>query len=126
MEGRQKELRISGIAYSILLLLLYFLKFSEYTILLYISAALLLLVIIFPKGILPFDFVMRAVGEFLINLLVKIILFLIFFLMLTPIAVARRISNVRVIDTGFEPERDSYFVDRTQVEYTKDFFEKLW
>lgn len=125
MESRQKELRISGIAYSVLLLLLYFLKFNEYTILLYISATLLLLAIIFPKGILPINFVMRPMGEFLIDLLVKMILSLIFFLMLTPIALVRRISNVRVIDRRFEPTRNSYFVDKAQVEYNKDFFEKL-
>lgn len=126
MASKNSELRISGIAYSVVILLLYLFKLNNYVILLHLSVFLFVLAIIFPKCILPLNFILKPFGGFLINLFTKLILFFLFFLVLTPISLIRNLSKARVIELGFEQDKASYFVDKTQVKYDKDFFEKLY
>ncbi len=126
MKENKKELRIAGMAYSLLFLLLYLLRFNEKLLLLYISALLFVLSIIYPVAIKPLYLVLKPAGEFLINLIIKIILILIFYLLFTPIAIIRRFTGATIIEKQFDRNRVSYFIDNTQVEYNKDFFKKLY
>jgi len=126
MKNRRIELIVSGVSYSILLLVLYIFKFRDVKPLLYVSAILLLIAIIFPQFYKPINFVVNPVGRFLINIIVNTILTLLYFFVFTPVALLRRALGHRGIEVDFDRGKKTYFVDKGKREYNRDFFEKLY
>ena len=126
MKDRREDLIISGVSYSILLLVLYLFKFRDVRPLPYISAILLLIAIIFPKFYKPVNFVVHPIGRFLINIIVNTILTLLYFFVFTPVALIRRALGHRGIEIGFDKNKKTYFIDREKRDYNRDFFEKMY
>jgi len=126
MKNRRTELIVSGVSYSILLLVLYIFKFRDVKPLLYVSAILLLIAIIFPQFYKPINFVVNPIGRFLINIIVNTILTLLYFFVFTPVALLRRALGHRGIEVDFDRGKKTYFVDKGKREYNRDFFEKLY
>ncbi|MGB9599923.1 MAG: hypothetical protein ACP5QK_05060 [Myxococcota bacterium] len=127
MPDKRRGLMLSGISYSLLLLILYFVKFRENIFLLYISGILLLLALILPKFYKPINFLINPVGRFLINLIVNILLILLFYLVFSPVALIRRLLvKDGVIKKDIDIGCTTYFVDKPKVEYDRRFFERLY
>lgn len=127
MKQDRTTLMISGISYALILLILYFTRFSSTNYLLYVSAILVFVALLYPYVFLPLNKVIHPVGRFLIDFIIKIILISLFFLIFTPIAVIRRrFSGSNQILVKFDKSKDSYFKDKEKRHYDKKFFERLY
>ena len=118
---------ISGISYSFLLLVLYLLKFRDAEWLIYIVGVFLVLAILFPYAFIPVNALVHPIGRFLINLTIKLILIILFYILFTPVVVIRRVlyGNTEIRLKSKSSAR-SYFVDKPKIIYDKKFFERLY
>jgi hypothetical protein len=67
----------------------------------------------------------HKLGTFLGTVNSRIILFLLFYLVLTPLAFAFRTMSKKTVDSFFGDTVDGYFSDNREL-YAKDFFERPW
>jgi hypothetical protein len=118
---------ISGLSYSVLMLLFYLIRFRESIWLVYAALISAILSLISPGLFQYINRVVHPVGRFLIDIIIKAILIVFFYLIFTPIAVIRRSVNKEgLIKLEFEKGLDTYFIDREKVEYREDFFKRLY
>jgi hypothetical protein len=118
----KREESLSVVAFIALFFILLFFVFNN-NIFIYISL-LFLFFVAFPFQIT--DFIAKYwinIGKFIGNINSKIILFLTFFIFITPIAILFRLFNKKAVD-GFKKENtDSMFVS-TNRDFDKKSFEK--
>lgn len=127
MQSKRRELMISGISYAILLLFFYFAKFRDSIGILYVALFFFLTALIYPYLFKPLNYIVHPIGRFLINLLIKIILIILFYFIFTPIALIKRVfSSERIIKLGFDKNANSYFEDKPKVVYDREFFKRLY
>lgn len=107
-----------------LVLLILFLIFGKKWLL--ILSALFLLTSIFgwKYTYVMADFWLKL-GQFLGTILTKIILALVFYFLVTPLAFLFRIFNREIYLFFKDRNRDSFFKD-VNIEYRKEDFEKMW
>jgi len=126
MKQDRTTLMISGISYALILLILYFTRFSS-TCLLYVSAILVFIALLYPYVFIPLNKIIHHAGRILIDFIVKIILISLFFLIFTPIVVVRRkFFGKNQTPVKFDKSKDSYFKDKEKIHYDKKFFERLY
>ncbi len=126
MKQDRTTLMISGISYALILLILYFTRFSS-TYLLYVSAILIFIALLYPYVFIPLNKIIHHAGRILIDFIVKIILISLFFLIFTPIVVVRRkFFGKNQTPVKFDKSKDSYFKDKEKIHYDKKFFERLY
>jgi hypothetical protein len=78
-----------------------------------IAGTFLLLGLVVPVALKPVQKVWMALAIVLGWFMTRVILVIVFFVGVTPVALIARITGKRFLDLGFEPERKSYWVPRT-------------
>ncbi len=127
MQNNRRELMISGISYAVLLLFFYFIRFRDSVWILYAALFFFLTALIYPYLFKPINYIIHPVGRFLIDIIIKVILTVLFYFIFTPIAIIkRRVSSEGMIKTELRKETDSYFTDKPPAVYDKDFFKRLY
>ncbi len=120
-DTRIKELEtVIGLS-SVLLILFYV---FEKPVLVIISLTLLLMSLIFKKFISRFISVWLKIVNFIGRILNKVVLFLVFFTVLTPIALVYRVFNRNALGIK-KSDVKSYFFLRNHT-YNQSDFEKNW
>jgi hypothetical protein len=76
------------------------------------AAAFLLLAAIVPKALRPVQFVWMTLAYVLGWVMTRVLLIIIFYIGITPVALIARLVRKRFLDLEFEPERESYWVKR--------------
>jgi len=93
---------------------------SEARWLFWLSGAFLLLGLVAPVILRPVQKVWMAFAITLGWVMTRVILVLVFYVGITPIAFIARLVGKRFLDLGFEPERESYWVDYPESDRGKD------
>jgi len=110
-------------------ILIYFLVFRKGLIFNKLSAihiigmlAVNLSFIVFAKALMPvFDLIIKLTGK-LGALIFGIITALVFYIILTPISLFRRITGKKMLTLGFDKKADSYYDEWEQsADYTKQY-----
>ncbi|MBD3348884.1 MAG: hypothetical protein GF400_06770 [Candidatus Eisenbacteria bacterium] len=86
----------------------------------WIAGAFLVLGLVVPIALRP---VQKAWMAFAISLgwvMTRVILVIVFYVGITPIALIAKLVGKRFLDLGFEPERESYWVDYPRPERDKE------
>ena len=81
--------------------------------LLYVGLGFLAISLIYPKALYPLNFLWFKFGLFLHKIVSPIVLGLIFFIVLTPIARLKKLFGKSSLELPFEPEATSYWKKRT-------------
>ena len=76
------------------------------------AAAFLLLATVFPKALKPIQKAWMALATVLGWVMTRVLLIIVFFIGITPIALIARLVRKRFLDLGFEPDRESYWEKR--------------
>jgi hypothetical protein len=77
-----------------------------------IAAAFLLLAVLFPKTLRPVQRAWMTLAVVLGWFMTRLLLVIIFFVGITPIALIARLFRKRFLDLGFESDRESYWEKR--------------
>jgi hypothetical protein len=86
----------------------------------WISGVFLVLGLIIPVALRPVQRVWMAFAIVLGWVMTRVILVLVFYIGITPIAFIAKLVGKRFLDLGFEPERKSYWVDYPKSDRGKD------
>jgi len=126
--NNQKEIRKFSIGLAVLLLIvivyLYIRHDTLSTILLTVAGIVLLTGLLWPQGIKPVFIVFSCLG-FGLNLVVTyVILFLLFFIIFTPVGLVLRLAGKKLLDTGFKQGGMTYWIDRPKDQQLDGNFEK--
>ena len=104
-----KWVRDTGLVFALVFLLLGFLANNSYLL---ISIALLVAVLFVPKALTPLAWVWLKIAEFLGKIMNKVFFGLVFFLIVTPMGLLKRIVKGDERDLSAQPTRKSAFFDR--------------
>jgi hypothetical protein len=116
----KKEHTNSGLAFLLITLLVYF-RYRQHFII-NIALVELLAIMIIPVLFYPFTLFWMNLSEILGKLMSKVILTIIFFLFVCPVAIFRRFLGKDSLNLGkFKKDRNSVFFDRNH-SCTKDNF----
>jgi hypothetical protein len=77
-----------------------------------IAAAFLILAALLPKALRPVQKVWMTLAIVLGWFMTRLLLTIIFFIGITPIALIAKLVRKRFLDLGFEPDRESYWEKR--------------
>ncbi len=77
-----------------------------------VAAAFLLLAALAPKALKPVQRVWMTLATVLGWVMTRVLLSIVFFIGVTPIALIARVVGKRFLDLGFEPDRESYWEKR--------------
>ncbi len=79
-----------------------------------IAAAFLVLGLAAPAALRPVQRIWMAFAISFGWVMTRVILVIVFYIGITPIAFIARLVGKRFLDLGFEPDRDSYWVERPE------------
>ena len=117
-----KRILNGGLAYLLLLLILY-LVFDKPWIL-YVALALVVVLMVSPKIFQPFSWVWYTLTELLGTLVSRILLSLIFYLVVTPVGMLRRLLGIdSLLLKQFNKSSESVFIQQNRA-YTAKNLEK--
>jgi hypothetical protein len=88
------------------------------------AGVILLAGLVWPAAMKPLFILFSYIAFVLGWTMTRIILFLLFYLVFTPIGLVLKLSGKRLLDTSFNTEQDSYWIEREkgqEVDYTKQF-----
>ncbi|MFH1690366.1 MAG: SxtJ family membrane protein [Candidatus Eisenbacteria bacterium] len=88
-----------------------------------VAAALLLLAVIEPKALRPIQRAWMTLAFILGWVMTRVLLVIVFYVGVTPIAVIARLTGKRFLDLRFEPDRKSYWEKRTPPDRGKERYE---
>jgi fatty acid desaturase len=86
----------------------------------WVAGAFLVLGLVVPVALRPVQKVWMAFAIVLGWVMTRVILVIVFYVGITPIAFIARLVGKRFLDLGFEPERKSYWVDHPKSDRGKD------
>lgn len=123
IKSGKRELRQFGVTFSIVLGLLgglFFLRGkANYFVFIIFSAAFLSSVLIAPILLKPLQKIWMSFGIFMGWLITRLILFILFYLVVTPIAVLARLFGKNFLDTKFDKNAASYWIAKETGEFDK-------
>ena len=76
------------------------------------AAAFLIVAFVYPRVLWPLNWVWTRFGILLGRIVAPIVMGIIFFLVVTPIALIRRLMGKDSLNLEFDPEADSYWIVR--------------
>lgn len=110
----ESQCKDAGMALVLLLLIAYFTFHQGYWI--YIATAALVITMAAPKLIKPFARVWFYVAHFLGTYVSKVILFIVFYIVVTPVGLLRRLLNKDTLKLkGFKKEKMSVMDERNTI-----------
>ena len=130
INSTQKELRKFGISVGVVLILIGFLfqvlweNYNVYVIVGSIGAVLLFNGILFPKILLPVHKAWMTLAIVLGYIMTRVILSILFYIVVTGIALLTKIFAKDFLDLKIDRNKDSYWNKREMIEYTKDLTER--
>ena len=77
-----------------------------------VAVAFLIVAFVYPRVLWPLNWVWTRFGILLGRIVAPIVMGIIFFLVVTPIALIRRLMGKDSLNLEFDPEADSYWVVR--------------
>ena len=77
-----------------------------------LGAVFLLLAAVLPRALKPVQKAWMALATVLGWVMTRLLLTIVFFVGITPIALIAKLSGKRFLDLGFEPDRESYWEKR--------------
>jgi len=111
-----------GLVFALFFLVLHFVTKSRHNLFIYVSIAFLIVTLFFYRVLGPLNRLWRKLGELLGRIIGSVILGVVFYIMLTPLALLKRLSGNRSMDIDFSIEKPSFWVIRKNKEVSgKDF-----
>ncbi len=124
----KKEWRKFGIALAILLFIIttvqYFKQIEIYPYFLAAGIILILVSLILPILIKPVFILFSYIGFAMGWLVTRVILFILFYLFITPISILARKFGNRFLDISFNQKKDSYWLPVKETRNNRENFEK--
>jgi len=123
ISDREKfDLSQFGLVFALFFLVLHFATKSGHTLFIYISIALLVVTLFFYRLLIPVNRLWRKLGDILGRIMGSVILGLVFYVLLTPVALLKRLFGKRSMDIDFSLDKTSFWVSRENKEVGgKDF-----
>lgn len=123
-----KELREFGITMAVALLLMagliYWKSAGLHYLILLLSAGFALLGLVVPSMLKPFQKAWMAIAVVMGWVMSQIILFTLFFAVVTPISIIGRLLGEAFLDLKMDNSKSSYWIDRRNQEFQKSRYEK--
>lgn len=111
-----------GLVFALLFLVLHFVTKSRHNLFIYASIALLIVTLFFYRILGPLNRLWLKLGDLLGRIIGSVILGVVFYIMLTPIALLKRLLGNRSMDIDFSRDEPSFWVIRKNKEISgKDF-----
>lgn len=127
----KKELKKFGLVFSVILLALGFLNLHKgreiaFLCLGLFSLLILLLSILCPKGIKPFYFIITRAGRVIGWINTRVLLILVYYLMLTPMAIIFKLFRKNFLDRSFDKNCQSYWIPKASDSAGQGGYEKQY
>ena len=103
-----------GGLFSLFFVILYLIRGSAEPILLYLNPVFLLLGLFFPQVLKPLHYIWMKLGHYLGIVSSYIALTILFFILLTPLALIRRLFHNRAIKINTNHKSESMWIERSQ------------
>jgi len=111
-----------GLVFALFFLVLHSVTKGGHNLFIYVSIAFLIVSLFFYRVLAPFNRLWRKLGDLLGRIIGSVILGVVFYIMLTPIALLKRLSGNRSMDIDFSIDKPSFWVIRENKEVSgKDF-----
>jgi hypothetical protein len=111
-----------GLVFALFFLILHFVTKSRQNLFIYVSIALLIVTLFFYRVLSPLNRLWRKLGDILGRIIGSVILGVVFYIMLTPIALLKRLLGNRPADIDFSLDKNSFWIIRKNKEVSgKDF-----
>jgi hypothetical protein len=111
-----------GLVFVLFFLILHFVTKSRQNLFIYVSIALLIVTLFFYRVLSPLNRLWRKLGDILGRIIGSVILGVVFYIMLTPIALLKRLLGNRPADIDFSLDKNSFWIIRKNKEVSgKDF-----
>jgi len=111
-----------GLVFALFFLVLHSVTRSGHNLFIYASIALLIVTLFFYRVLVPLNSLWRKLGDILGRIIGSAILGLVFYILLTPIALLKRLFGNRSMDIDFSLDKTSFWVSRENKEVSgKDF-----
>ncbi len=123
-----KELRKFSIGLAVLLLIItayIFIKYDTLNIILPVTAGIVLLIgMVWPPGIKSVFIIFSYFGIGMNWVVTNVILFLLFFVIFTPMGLVMRLLGKKLLETGFKKTDSTYWINRPEEQQRDGNFEK--
>lgn len=124
----KKDLRKFGVTVGIVLLIitgfLFWKQKESYFYFLIIGATLLFAGLIFPVILKPLNKIWMTLAILMGWVMTRVILIILFYLVLTPLAFAARIVGKNFLDLQIDKSKNSYWEGREKIKYEPSDYEK--
>ncbi len=128
IKSGKKELKefgiVIGIVFSVLGLLFWWQGKSFYIWTLIISTLFLVTGFLLPILLKPIHKIWMTLSLLIGFVMTRIILFVLFYFVLTPISLISRLLRTQYLDLKLEKDKDSYWSYKDQVEHNKEVYDK--
>lgn len=128
IKSRKKELRefgvVVGVVFGLIGGLFWWRGKDHYSIFLTVSIALVILGLIAPVLLKPLHKIWMAFAIIIGWIMTRIILSILFYLLITPIGLLKRLSDKDMLDLRFDKNKNSYWIPRQQEAFDKVSYEK--
>jgi hypothetical protein len=111
-----------GVLFALFFLVLHFATKSKHNLFIYTSLAFLVVTLFFYRVLGPLNRLWLKLGDLLGRITGSVLLGVVFYIMLTPIALLKRLSGNKSMDIDFSSDKPSFWVTRRNKEISgKDF-----
>ena len=128
IKSTNKELRefgiVVGIAFSLLGGMLWWKGRDNFAIFFIISTALIILGLVCPAVLKPIQKIWMTFAIIIGFVMTRVILFVLFFVIITPIGVLSRLTGKDSLELNFSKKKESYWVRREKTLFSKENYEK--
>jgi len=113
-----------GLVFALFFLVVHFLTKSGHNLYIYASIAFLIITLFFYRVLVPLNRLWLKLGDLLGRIVGSVILGVVFYTMLTPLALLKRLSGNRSLDINFSLDKTSFWVIRKNKEVSGKDFER--
>ena len=121
-DKKKFDLSQFGLVFALFFLVLHFVTKSGHNRFIYASIAFLIITLFFYRVLGPLNRLWRKLGDIMGRVISSVILGVVFYIILTPLALLKRLSGNRSMDIDFSLDKTSFWVTRNNKTVSgKDF-----
>jgi hypothetical protein len=113
-----------GVLFALFFLVLHFATKNKHNLFIYTSLAFLVVTLFFYRVLGPLNRLWLKLGDLLGRITGSVLLGVVFYIMLTPIALLKRLSGNKSMDIDFSLDKPSFWVTRKNKEISGKDFER--
>lgn len=121
-DRKKAELHQFGLVFGLFFLILHIILNRSDNLFIYMSTLLLIVTLFFHWVLTPFNFLWLKLGEIIGRITTSLLLGFVFYAVLTPLALLKKLLGNKGMDIDFSLDRETYWIERENKKVkAKDF-----